>query len=147
MKQALLLMIGFLLAANVTAQFTEINPISSATAPPAIGPYSQAIQVGNIYFLSGQIAIDPVTGGMDTLSVQQEVERIMKNIGVVLEAAGLDYSRIVKTTIFTTDLAYFKVINETYASFLREPYPARETVQVAALPKKARVEISVIAVR
>lgn len=147
MNRMIILLMAIVSSVSVTAQTAGKTAIESPEAPKVIGPYSQAIRVGNTYYLSGQIAIDPVTGDMDTNSIRTEVSRIMKNIGAVLKTAGLEYSNIVKTTIFTTDLKAFSIINETYADFLAEPYPARETVQVAALPKNAKVEISVIAVK
>lgn len=127
------------------AQETSKKEVNTDRAPAAIGPYSQGIRVGHTVYLSGQIAIDPETGLMDTLTIENEVRRIMKNIGMVLRAEGLDYTHIVKTTIYATDLDNYGIINQVYSTYLEKPYPARETVQVAALPKGAHVEISVIA--
>jgi 2-iminobutanoate/2-iminopropanoate deaminase len=147
-KTAIILIVQVLgLACGLFAQEETVRQITAPDAPKAIGPYSQAIRAGGTCYLSGQIAIIPETGEMDTLSIDAEVRRIMKNIGLVLNEAGLDYSNIVKTTIYTTDLRHFQAINSAYASFLEVPYPARETVEVAGLPKKAHVEISVVAVK
>ncbi len=116
-------------------------------APKPIGPYSQAVLSGNTLYLSGQIAIDPVTGKMDTADIEAEIRRVLSNLGEVLKAAGMSYENLVKTTIYTTDLKYFKTINSLYgAQFAKDP-PARETVQVVALPGKAHVEISGVAVK
>lgn len=123
--------------------------IFTADAPAPIGPYAQATARGNALFVSGQIAIDPKTGNMDTATVQQEVTRIMNNIRAILTAAGMQPRDIVRTTIYMTDLKQFAAVNEVYAAFFPKggSYPARETVQVAALPKGAHVEISVMAVK
>ena len=115
-------------------------------APAALGPYSQAIQNGNIVFLSGQIAIDPATGQLAQSSFADEVKQIMKNITAVLAAADLKLDNIVKTTIFLTDLDKFKEVNEIYGQYFTNTPPARSTVGVKELPAGARVEIEVIAV-
>jgi 2-iminobutanoate/2-iminopropanoate deaminase len=125
----------------------EIKVIAPASAPKPIGPYSLALMKGNMLFVSGQIAIDPQTGQADTATVESEISRVMKNIQAILAEAGLDWKNVMKATIYTTDLKNFETINKVYSSYLREPYPARETVQVAALPKKMHVEISVIAMK
>ena len=116
-------------------------------APKPIGPYSQAIAKGNAVFVSGQIAIDPATGNLDTSSIENEVKQTMQNILSILEAAKLSAKEIAKTTIYLTDLSHFKTVNEIYGSYFKENPPARETVQVAALPKGAHIEISCMAVR
>lgn len=120
--------------------------IFSKEAPAPIGPYSQAVQYGNTLYCSGQIALD-TAGNMHNDSVEAEAVQVMHNIGKLLEAAGLSYSDIVKTTIFLTDMNDFAAVNGIYASYFKGDYPARETVQVSALPKGARVEISVTAAR
>ncbi|MEX1188047.1 MAG: RidA family protein [Bacteroidia bacterium] len=122
---------------------TEI--IDTPNAPKPIGPYSQAVKSGNLIFLSGQIAIDPSSGQIINDSVSSETNQIMKNIEAVLLAAGQDLSSIIKTSIFLTDMNYFPVVNEEYAKWFNSNFPARETVQVAGLPKGVRIEISVIA--
>ena len=144
-KHLALVLVIFISVSCLQAQNAMKKEINTEMAPKAVGPYSQGIRVGHTVYLSGQIAIDPETGRMDTLNIENEVHRIMKNIGMVLQAEGLDYSNIVKTTIFTVDLGNYGLINSVYAGYLEKPYPARETVQVAALPKGAHVEISVIA--
>ena len=119
--------------------------INTKNAPSAIGPYSQAVWSGDMLLMSGQIALNPETGVMENESLASETHRVMKNIAGILEAAGMDYSHILKASIFIKDMNEFAQINEIYASFLQEPYPARETVEVARLPKDARIEISIIA--
>jgi 2-iminobutanoate/2-iminopropanoate deaminase len=122
--------------------------ISSDSAPKAIGPYSQAIRSGQMLFLSGQIPLDPATGEMvGAGDVRAQAERVMANIDAVLKAGSLSFANVVKTTIFLTDLADFSAVNEIYgARFAGLAPPARSTVQVAALPRGAKVEIEVIAV-
>jgi 2-iminobutanoate/2-iminopropanoate deaminase len=129
------------------AQTTEKQVIQSPDAPKAIGPYSQAILAGNTLYVSGQIAIIPETGKMDTLNIETEIRRVLSNLGAVLKEAGMTYDNVVKATIYTTDLKNFKLINTIYGEHFKEKQPARETVQVAALPAGAHVEISAIAVR
>lgn len=117
-------------------------------APAPIGPYAQATARGNALFVSGQIAIDPATGNLDTANIRTETTRVMNNIKAILDAAGLQMHDVVKTTIYLTDLNDFKEVNDVYGSFFTAKiYPARETVQVAALPKGVHVEISVMAVK
>jgi 2-iminobutanoate/2-iminopropanoate deaminase len=121
--------------------------ISTEGAPAAIGPYSQAVEVDGVVFLSGQIPLDPKTGQLVTGDIAAQTERVMENLGAVLQAAKLGFENVVRTTIFLADLGDFAKVNEVYGKrFLHEP-PARATVQVAALPKGARVEIDAIAVR
>ena len=121
--------------------------VESKNAPAAIGPYSQAIWAGKEFlFLSGQIGLDPATGQLQE-GLEAQTRQIMENIKAVLEAAGLSLDDVVKTTIYLTDIAGFPKVNEIYGSYFREPYPARSTVAVAALPKGALVEIEVIARR
>ena len=121
--------------------------IQTDKAPAPIGPYSQATQVGNLLFLSGQIAIDPTTGNLITEHLASETHQVMRNIGAILESQQLDYTAIVKTSIFLKNMDDFAQINEIYGSYFESDYPARETVEVARLPKDVNVEISVIAVK
>lgn len=120
--------------------------INTTNAPSAIGPYSQAVLAGNTLYCSGQIAIDPATGELVQDSIESETHQVMKNIKALLTEANMDFSNIVKTSIFLSDMNQFSQVNEVYASYLSLPYPARETVQVAKLPKNVNVEISVIAI-
>jgi len=123
-----------------------IKKISTDKAPAAIGPYSQALDTGNMLFISGQIPIDPATGVMaDT--VEEQAKQVLTNIKNILAEAGLSMNDVVKTSVFLADLGDFAKVNEVYASFFAEPYPARSCVQVAAIPKGAKVEIETIAVR
>jgi len=119
--------------------------VITTLAPTPIGPYSQAVVFGNMIFVSGQIAIEPSTGILIQDNVEIETKKVMENIGNVLKEAGFDYSNIVKSGIFLKNMNDFPKVNEVYASFLTAPFPARETVEVARLPKDANVEISVIA--
>ncbi|OSM01433.1 RidA family protein [Magnetofaba australis] len=119
--------------------------IATDNAPQAIGPYSQAAAVGPWLYMSGQIPLDPATGEMVEGDISAQAERVMQNLRGVLEAAGGDFSCVVKTTIFLTDLAAFGEVNAVYAKFFQQPYPARATVEVAALPKGAKVEIEAVA--
>jgi 2-iminobutanoate/2-iminopropanoate deaminase len=120
--------------------------IETATAPAPIGPYSQAVKAGNMLFISGQVAINPATGNVEATDVQGEAHQVMKNLKAILHAAGMDFSQVVKTTIFLTDMNLFATVNEVYAAYLDGAYPARETVAVKGLPKNVNVEISMIAV-
>jgi len=116
-------------------------------APAPIGPYNQAIIAGNFIFVSGQIPAHPFTGEVITDDITVATNLVMENIGAILHQAGADYSNIVKTTIFLTDMASFAAVNEVYGSYFTDKFPARETVAVAGLPKGVHVEISVIAVK
>ena len=121
------------------------NIISAKNAPTAIGPYSQAVAAGDLIFISGQIPLDPATGRIVEGGIEAQTERVMANLGAVLEAAGLGFENVVKTTIYLADMADFPALNEVYGrSFPKNP-PARATVQVAALPKGARIEIDAVA--
>lgn len=120
--------------------------IESSLAPAPIGPYSQAVKLGNLLFVSGQVAIDRKTGNFVRESLEAETHQVMKNIGHVLTEAGIDYSNIVKTTIFLRTMDDFAAVNAVYASYFNGNYPARETVAVLGLPLDARVEISVTCV-
>jgi 2-iminobutanoate/2-iminopropanoate deaminase len=125
------------------------QPISSADAPKAIGPYSQAVAApaaGRLVFLSGQIPLDPRTAELVKGTIEEETRRVMENLKAVLAAAGGGFEHVVKTTIFLTDLGDFTRVNEVYRGYLGPVPPARATVQVAALPRGARVEIDGIAV-
>jgi 2-iminobutanoate/2-iminopropanoate deaminase len=122
--------------------------IQTPKAPAPIGPYNQAILVDNTLYASGQIALDPKTMELVNQDIETETTQVMKNLSEVLKAAGMDFANLVKTTIFLYDMGDFAAVNEVYGSYFNhEIAPARETVQVAALPKNVRVEISVIAVR
>ncbi|MEW6322970.1 MAG: RidA family protein [Acidobacteriota bacterium] len=120
--------------------------VTSPTAAPAIGPYSPALRVGNLLFLSGQIPLDPSTGQLVGDDVRAQAVRVMENIGELLRAAGVGFGAVARTTVFLQDLGDFAVMNEVYASYFQEPYPARSTVQVARLPRDVRIEIDVIAI-
>jgi len=147
MKKVLLIAVLFHGAMAASSQEITVTAIQSPDAPRAIGPYSQAIKAGNTLYVSGVIAIDPLTSQMDTLNLDTEVRRIFSNLGAVLKEAGMDYQHVVKATIFMTDIKNYKQINTIYAEYFKERPPAREAVQVAALPAGAHVEISCIAVK
>ncbi|HKB12042.1 MAG TPA: RidA family protein [Vicinamibacterales bacterium] len=119
--------------------------VSSKDAPAAIGPYSQAIRAGQLLFVSGQVALDPATGQMVPGGVAEQTRRVLDNVGAILSAGGRSFADVVRTTIFLADMNDFATVNEIYGQYFREPYPARATVQVARLPRDARVEIDVIA--
>jgi 2-iminobutanoate/2-iminopropanoate deaminase len=114
--------------------------------PPAIGPYSPTIKVGNMLFLSGSIPMDPATGQMVTGDIAEQATRVMENIKALLQSAGADFRHVVKTTVFLADMNEFAAMNAVYATYFAAPYPARSTVQVARLPRDCRLEIEVIAV-
>ncbi len=120
--------------------------ISTTDAPAAVGPYSQAVRVGNFVFCSGQIPLDPATQQMVAGDISAQTKRVLENVTAVLRAEGLAFENIVKTTIFLTNLNDFQTVNELYGSYFKSDPPARSTVQVSALPKGAHVEIEVIAV-
>ncbi|HKN00853.1 MAG TPA: RidA family protein [Candidatus Binataceae bacterium] len=121
--------------------------ISTPGAPAAIGPYSQAVENNGLVFCSGQIGLDPASGVLVSGGVEMETRRALENLRAVLAEAGLDLTDVAKTTIFLADLADFEVVNRIYGEYLSPPYPARSTVQAAALPRKARVEIEAIAMK
>jgi 2-iminobutanoate/2-iminopropanoate deaminase len=121
--------------------------ILTQDAPAPIGPYSQAIETGNMLFCSGQIPLDPKTNQVFTGDVKGQAELVMKNVEAVLTAAGYSFNSVVKTTIFLTNMGDFQTVNEVYGRFFKEQPPARSTVQVAALPKGVNVEIEVIATK
>ena len=119
--------------------------ISTKKAPAAIGPYSQAIQVGNLVYTSGQIPIDPATGTFIEGGIKEQTRQSLSNVRAILEEAGLSMANVVKTTVFIADMADFADMNAVYADFFAEPYPARSAVAVKSLPKGALVEIEVVA--
>lgn len=119
--------------------------IHTKAAPAAIGPYSQAIQTGNLLFVSGQIPINPVTNELVMDNIQDETKQVMENLKAVLSAANVGLENIVKTTIFLSDMSLFAAVNEVYGSYFTGDYPARETLAVKGLPKGVNVEISAIA--
>ena len=119
--------------------------IYSKNAPSPIGPYSQAVQAGNMLFVSGQIAIDPGTQELIAGDVGDETKRVMQNIEALLEASGFTFANIVKTSIFLSDMKHFAIVNEIYGSYFQSDFPARETIAVLGLPKNVNVEISVTA--
>lgn len=121
--------------------------IKTPLAPAAIGPYSQGILAGDTLYCSGQIAIDPQSGSMVTGSVETETERVLENLGAVLKAARMDYENVVRCTVYLVDINDYATVNEVYARYFSEAPPSREAVEVSALPRAARVEISCIAVR
>ncbi|MEZ4852543.1 MAG: RidA family protein [Bacteroidia bacterium] len=121
--------------------------IETPHAPAPIGPYSQAVQVGETLYVSGQIAIDPASGTMNMDTLETETHQVMKNLGAILETVGMSYANIVKTSIFLSDMGDFSRVNAVYGSYFTSQFPARETVEVAGLPKGVNVEISVIAVK
>jgi 2-iminobutanoate/2-iminopropanoate deaminase len=121
--------------------------ISSPDAPAAVGPYSQAIATDGFVFTSGQLGLDPATGAFVEGGVDAQAERALRNLGAVLEAAGSSFDEVVKATIFLVDMADFAAVNAVYTRFMPAPPPARSTVQVAALPLGARVEIDLVALR
>jgi 2-iminobutanoate/2-iminopropanoate deaminase len=121
------------------------QPISTPSAPAAIGPYSQAIRTGSLLFVSGQIPIDPSTGTLIEGTIGEQTHRVFRNIGEILAAAGVTFDNVVKTTVYLADMNDFAAMNEAYASYFPSPAPARATVQAARLPRDARVEVDVIA--
>jgi 2-iminobutanoate/2-iminopropanoate deaminase len=122
-----------------------MKPIQSSLAPAAIGPYSQAVDTGDLVFLSGQIPLDPQTGALVQGDIREETNRVLDNMARVLEAAGCGFDDVVKTTIYLTNLNDFAEVNEVYGERFSAMFPARATIQVSALPKGARVEIDAIA--
>jgi len=128
--------------------------INTNSAPAPIGPYNQAIKISNTngsaqatLFISGQVCIDPSTGELRNKDLQEETHQVMHNLKGILQQAGMDFSNVVKTTIFLTDMNRFSELNEVYGKYFDSDFPARETVQVSALPKFVNVEISMIAVQ
>lgn len=125
----------------------EKKIIATTHAPAPIGPYNQGILTDNTLFISGQICIDPVSGALKNKNVQEETHQVMQNLKAVLQQADMDFENVVKTTIYITDMNRFSDVNEVYGTYFRHNFPARETVQVSALPKFVNVEISMIAVK
>lgn len=121
--------------------------VKTPRAPAAIGPYSQAILSDDTLYCSGQIAIDPETGSMVNGSIEEETRQVLENIGAVLQGASMDYENVVRCTVFLTDVNDYAQVNDVYGRYFNEAPPARQAVQVAALPRNAKVEISCIAVR
>lgn len=121
------------------------DPVKTSNAPAALGPYSQAIKVGEFVFTSGQVAIDPATGEFIGGGIVEQTERVLKNVAAVLEAAGSSLDQVVKTLVFLADMNDFAAMNEVYGKFFTGAPPARSTVQAARLPKDARVEIEAVA--
>ncbi len=119
--------------------------INTAEAPAPIGPYNQATVAGNLLFISGQIALVPATGELNNASVGAETRQVMENLEAILTATSANFSHVVKTTIFLSDMSLFAEVNEIYGSYFTSDYPARETVAVKGLPKNVNVEISMIA--
>ena len=119
--------------------------IATTEAPAAVGPYSQAVAVGNLLFCAGQIPLDPATGEIVGTDVTAQTERVCQNIAGVLKANGMTFANAVKVTVFLTDLANFAAMNAVYAKYFTEPFPARSTIQVAGLPRGSQVEIEVTA--
>ena len=119
--------------------------ITTSSAPKAIGPYSQAIRAGSLLFVSGQVPIDPATGDLVEGDIAVQTRRVFDNIGAILKAAHRSFDQVVRTTVYLADMNDFAAMNEVYGTYFSSPAPARATVQVARLPKDARVEIDVIA--
>lgn len=144
-----LISVLFLLYLNFGKEKKEFNKsiVYSESAPKPIGPYSQGVKAGNTIFISGQIALDPGTGRLDTSSVSAETNTIFKNISTILKAAGMTNENIIKTTVYMKDLKDFSEMNKEYEKQFKDKFPARETVQVSGLPNNANIEIAVIAIK
>lgn len=125
----------------------EKKIIRTNNAPAPIGPYNQAVLCGDMLFISGQIALDPVNGSLVDENIQAETTQVMENLSAILDAAGMNFSNVVKTSIFLMDMGQFGLVNEVYARYFETDAPARETVQVAGLPRGVNVEISMIAAK
>ena len=121
--------------------------INTPDAPSPIGPYNQAVLAGDTLYISGQICIDPKSGELKKKDIQEETHQVMHNLKAILKEAGMNFNNVVKTSIFITDMNRFAEINEVYGKYFESDFPARETVQVSALPKFVNVEISMIAVK
>jgi 2-iminobutanoate/2-iminopropanoate deaminase len=120
--------------------------INTLLAPAPIGPYSQAVLINNMLYVSGQVAYEPSTGNLITINIIKETNQVMHNLMNILKEAGMDFSNVVKVSIFLTDMNNFPTVNEVYASYFKENFPARETIEVSRLPKDVNVEISLVAV-
>jgi len=123
----------------------EKSIINTNNAPAPIGPYNQSVKYGDMLFISGQIPMDPATGNLIEGDIKAETGQVMKNLAAILAAAGMDFSNVIKSSIFLMDMGQFAEVNEVYGSYFKENAPARETVQVAGLPRGVRVEISMVA--
>jgi 2-iminobutanoate/2-iminopropanoate deaminase len=121
--------------------------VNTNNAPAPIGPYNQAVLFGNLLFVSGQIPLDAISGELHIANIKTATHKVMANLKAILNEAGLDFSNVLKTTIFLTDMGQFAEVNEVYATYFTDNFPARETVEVAGLPKGVPVEISVIAAK
>ena len=121
------------------------EPVSTSAAPAAIGPYSQAIKAGDFLFASGQIPLDPATGTLVSGGITEQTHQVLKNLAGVLAAAGIGFDKVVKTTVYLSDMADFAAVNEIYATYFPQPAPARATIQAAKLPRDVKVEIDLIA--
>jgi len=121
--------------------------VNTNNAPAPIGPYSQAVIAGNLVFISGQVAISPTTGELVLDDIKTETKQVMENIKSILTEAGIDFSNIVKTSIFLKDMQNFAQVNEVYGGYFTDQFPARETIQVSGLPKNVNVEITVTAIK
>lgn len=137
---------AFTLTTNAEAQSSKKRAVESADAPKAIGPYSQAIVANGFVYTAGQIGTDPKIGTLVSGGIAEQTEQALKNLAAVLKAAGASLDNAVKTTVFLADMNDFAKMNEVYAKFFEKPYPARSTVQVARLPRDAKIEIEVIAI-
>ena len=154
MKQLLLVWLAVLTLAVFFVQCVERQDVSdvkeiivSENAPAAIGPYSQAVKVGDILFCSGQIPIDPETGELVSGPIAEQTHRVLQNLGAVLREAGMDFSDVVRATVYMKDMENYAAINEVYGTYFSENPPARCAVEVSRLPKDVDVEISFIAIR
>ena len=123
----------------------SLAPVSTTEAPGAIGPYSQAIIAGGFLFASGQIPLDPTTGTITEGGITAQTHQVLQNLGAVLKAAGISFDRVVKTTVYLSDMANFPAVNEIYGTYFPAPAPARATIQAAALPRNVLVEIDLVA--
>jgi 2-iminobutanoate/2-iminopropanoate deaminase len=130
----------------MAAMFRAVREaVSTPSAPPAIGPYSQAISAGGFLFVSGQIPMDPASGQLVGGDIAAQTHRVFQNLGAILEAAGTSFDRVVRTTVYLADMNDFAAMNEVYGTYFSAPAPARATIQAARLPRDARVEIDLIA--
>lgn len=125
----------------------EKKIIQTDKAPAPIGPYSQAVQVSGLLFVSGQIALNPATGKVETDDIITETHQVMHNLKAILSESGMDFDHVIKTTIFLNDMSLFATVNEVYGKYFNDQFPARETVAVKGLPKNVNVEISVVAAK
>lgn len=137
---------GTMLLAAGGATRTPLKPIATTSAPKAIGPYSQAVRAGNMLYLSGQIALEPASGNLVEGDFSTQARRVFENLKAVLHEAGTDFGRVVKATVYLSDLANFQTLNSIYAEYFGDHKPARSTVGVAQLPRGAAVEIDLIAI-